>query len=84
MSPFYLLRVFHNAVGVPPHEYQTQVRIAQARKLIRKGMSISQVALTTGFFDQSHLYRNFKRIVGVTPGQYLSQSKIVQYTGEQV
>lgn len=84
ISPFYLLRVFHSEVGVPPHEYQTQVRIAQARKLLRKGMSISQAALETGFFDQSHLSRNFKRIVGVTPGQYLFQSKIVQYTTEKV
>jgi AraC-like DNA-binding protein len=82
LSSFYLLRVFHSEVGVPPHEYQTQVRVAQARKLLRKGMSISQAALATGFFDQSHLSRNFKRIVGVTPGQYLSQGKIVQYTTE--
>ena len=82
LSPFYLLRVFHDEVGLPPHEYQTQVRIAQARKLLRKGVSISQTALETGFFDQSHLSRNFKRIVGVTPGQYLFQSKIVQYTTE--
>jgi AraC-like DNA-binding protein len=82
ISPFYLLRVFHSEVGIPPHEYQTQVRIAQARKLLRKGTSISQAALETGFFDQSHLSRNFRRIVGVTPGQYLSQSKIVQDTTE--
>lgn len=78
LSPFYLLRVFHNQVGFPPHEYQTQVRIAHARKLIRKGNSILQAALETGFFDQSHLSRNFRRIVGMTPGQYLSQYKIVQ------
>jgi AraC-like DNA-binding protein len=70
LSPFYLLRVFHNRAGFPPHEYQTQVRIAHARKLIRNGTSLSQAALETGFFDQSHLTRNFKRIVGVTPRQY--------------
>jgi len=73
LSPFYLLRVFHNQVGFPPHEYQTQLRIAHARKLIRRGNSISQAALETGFFDQSHLSRNFKRIVGVTPRRYFSQ-----------
>ena len=78
LSPFYLLRVFRNQTGVPPHEYQTQVRIAHARKLIHKGLSISQAALETGFFDQSHLTRNFKRIFGITPGRYLSQSNIVQ------
>jgi AraC-like DNA-binding protein len=78
LSPFYLLRVFHAQVGFPPHEYQTQVRIAQARKLLLEGKSISQAALETGFFDQSHLSRNFKRIVGLTPGQYSSQSNNVQ------
>lgn len=71
LSPFYLLRVFHRHVGFPPHEYQTQVRIAHARKLIRNGTSLSQAALETGFFDQSHLSRNFKRIVGITPRRYL-------------
>lgn len=70
LSSYYLLRVFHNRAGFPPHEYQTQVRIAHARKLIRNGTPLSQAALETGFFDQSHLTRNFKRIVGVTPRQY--------------
>ena len=41
LSPFYLLRVFHKEVGVPPHEYQTQVRIAHARKFLHNGHSIS-------------------------------------------
>ena len=82
LSSFHLLRVFRHQVGCPPHEYQTQLRIAHARKLMRKGSSISEVALETGFFDQSHFSRNFKRIVGVTPGQYFAQSKIVQDTTE--
>ena len=82
LSPFYLLRVFHKQVGFPPHEYQTQVRIAHARKLLRSGSSITEAALETGFFDQSHLSKNFKRIVGVTPGRYVSQSNIVQDAAE--
>lgn len=82
LSPFYLLRAFRKQVGCPPHEYQTQVRIARARKLIRKGHTISEVALETGFFDQSHLSRNFKRIVGIPPGQYSLQGKIVQDAAE--
>jgi AraC-like DNA-binding protein len=82
LSSFHLLRVFRNQVGCPPHEYQTQLRIAHARKLMRKGGSISEVALETGFFDQSHFSRNFKRIVGVSPGQYFAQSKIVQDSAE--
>jgi AraC-like DNA-binding protein len=78
LSPFHLLRVFCNQMGVPPHEYQTQLRVIQAGRLLRKGYSISDAALATGFFDQSHLSRNFKRITGLTPGFYLSHSNIVQ------
>jgi AraC-like DNA-binding protein len=78
LSPFYLLRAFHNHVGFPPHEYQIQTRISHARQLIHNGHSLSQVAQETGFFDQSHLSRNFKRIVGIPPGRYLSHSNIVQ------
>jgi AraC-like DNA-binding protein len=84
LSAFYLLRVFRKQIGCPPHEYQTQLRIAHARKLLREGMSISSVALETGFFDQSHFSRNFKRIVGVPPGHYSSQSKIVQDKQEKI
>ncbi len=72
LSSFHLLRIFHDRAGFPPHEYQTQVRIAHARKLIRDGVPLSVAAVETGFFDQSHLSRNFKRIVGVTPRQYFS------------
>jgi AraC-like DNA-binding protein len=78
LSPFHLLRVFSRRVGCPPHEFQTQLRIAHARKLLREGRPISGVALETGFFDQSHFSRHFKRIVGIPPGLYSSQSKIVQ------
>ena len=77
LSAFHLLRAFSKQVGCPPHEYQTQVRIAQARKLIRQGCSLMNVALETGFVDQSHFSRNFKRIVGIPPGEY-SRSKIIQ------
>lgn len=78
LDRFYLLRAFANQVGVPPHEFQTQIRIAHARELIRKGHSISDAALRTGFFDQSHLSRHFKRIVGMTPGEYFSGCNFVQ------
>ncbi len=71
LSPFHLLRVFRQQFGLPPHAYLNQLRIGQAKTLLTQGYSISEVALETGFVDQSHLTRQFKRIVGVTPGQYL-------------
>jgi len=69
LSPFYLARVFSNEVGLPPHAYLTQVRVWRAKKLLSLGWSIAQVAFETGFMDQSHLNRQFKRFIGVTPGQ---------------
>jgi transposase len=57
LSPYYLMGVFHKHVGVPLHQYQTIVRVHRARKLLRSGTAISEVAYSTGFCDQSHLNR---------------------------
>jgi AraC-like DNA-binding protein len=70
LSPFHLIRVFRRQVGLPPHAYLTQVRLKEAKILLALGLPIAQVALLTGFVDQSHLTKHFKRTVGVTPGQY--------------
>ncbi len=70
LSPFYLVRVFAKQVGLPPHAYLTQRRIMTARRLLRLGLPIAQVAVDTGFTDQSHLHRHFKRVMGITPGMY--------------
>lgn len=78
LSPFYLLRMFRAAVGCPPHIYLTNVRIKQAKHLLIQGIPIATVAARTGFVDQSHLTRHFKRAVGVTPGHYQQMRKIIQ------
>jgi AraC-like DNA-binding protein len=69
-SPYHLLRTFRRSVGLTPHAYLIQVRIEAGKRLLRTGNSISDVSATTGFTDQSHFTRHFKRIMGVTPGQY--------------
>jgi AraC-like DNA-binding protein len=74
LSPYYLVRAFHRQLGIPPHRYQTIVRVNRARKLLASGATISDVAYRTGFCDQSHLNRCFKRTLGVTPGKYCSGS----------
>lgn len=73
LSPFHLLRSFHSRIGLPPAAYQTQLRIAEAKKLLRAGCGIAEAAAETGFADQSHLNRHFQRIVGTTPGRYAQQ-----------
>jgi len=70
LKPLRLLRVFQRQLGLPPHTYLIQVRVARAKEMLANGLPISQVAFDTGFTDQSHLNRHFKRLVGVTPGQY--------------
>ncbi|MDT8903289.1 AraC family transcriptional regulator [Anaeroselena agilis] len=70
-SPFHLCRVFERAVGVPPHVYQLDVRLTKAAELLAGGRKIITVALETGFCDQSHFHKAFKRKFGVTPRQYL-------------
>ena len=70
LSRYHLVRVFKNTVGIPPHAYLRQVRISQAKARLRRGESVAQVAVATGFADQSHLTRWFKRFWGFTPGHY--------------
>jgi AraC-like DNA-binding protein len=74
LSPYYLVRAFHKQVGVPPHQYQTNIRVLRARRLLRSGTPISEVAITSGFCDQSHLNRCFKSTLGTTPGRYVNGS----------
>ncbi len=81
VTAFHLIRLFRSELGVPPHEYQTQLRVAHARRLIRSGAPIATAAIETGFCDQSHLGRRFKRIVGMTPSEYVAKSNIVQDRG---
>ena len=71
LSPFYFNRLFSERFGIPPHAFQVQLRLSQAKKLLREGEGIAKTALQTGFAGQSHLTRHFKRIFGITPGQYL-------------
>lgn len=67
MDPLYLIRVFKREVGVAPHSYQIQTRVARVQALLRAGMDLAQASLACGFFDQSHMARAFKKVVGVTP-----------------
>lgn len=70
MSAYHLLRVFRSETGLPPHAFQEQVRVNRAKDFLRAGSSIADVSFNTGFSDQSHFSRHFKKMTGVTPGQY--------------
>jgi AraC-like DNA-binding protein len=71
VGAYHLLHVFRKSVGMPPHAYHVQMRVSQARKLLQDGYSIVDSALETGFYDQSHFTKKFKRVVGLTPREYV-------------
>jgi len=75
MCRYSLVRAFTREVGVPPHAYQTTLRVHRARELIGTGLPIAQVALEVGFADQSHLNRHFKHVLGFTPGHYARETR---------
>ncbi len=70
LSPFYLVRVFTRVTGLPPHAYHMQRRVACARNLLETSLPLVDVALACGFSDQSHLTRQFKKVLGIPPGTY--------------
>lgn len=76
LSPYHLIHVFREEMGVPPHAYLRQIRIRKAKDLLKSGYPLAEAAQAVGFTDQSHLNRWFKRLWGITPGQYRNS---VQY-----
>ena len=71
LDTFRLLRAFRKVHGVPPHRYQIALRVERAKQLIQDQVGpLAAIAFETGFADQSHLTRNFKRWAGVTPLVY--------------
>lgn len=73
VSQFHLLRMFKQQTGVSPHQFRIGVRISKAKILLRKEMPLVEVALETGFSDQSHFSNTFKRHAGVTPQTYIKR-----------
>lgn len=70
LSPSYLIRAFNAYYGLTPHGYLIDCRLQLARDGLRRGDAIAQVAAQSGFADQAHLQRLFKRTLATTPGQY--------------
>ncbi|MGH3567672.1 MAG: AraC family transcriptional regulator [Pseudonocardia sp.] len=69
--PGQLVRAFTREYGIPPHRYLTGRRVALARRLLLEGMRPAAAAAMAGFYDQSHLTRHFKRLLGTSPGRYV-------------
>ncbi len=71
LSVFHFARAFKQSEGVTPHSYLLQQRIERAQQLLTgTDLPVSEIALATGFFDQSHFARHFRERVGTPPSTF--------------
>lgn len=71
LSKYHLLRLFTRQKGISPYRYLETIRINQAKRRLEQGILPIEVASLTGFSDQSHFTNFFKKLIGLTPKQYM-------------
>jgi len=78
LSPYHFARQFKAATGLPPYQYVILRRVERTKELLQAGtdLSLAEVAARAGFSDQSQFTHHFKRLVGVTPGQFRTPARI--------
>ncbi|ALB45395.1 AraC family ligand binding domain-containing protein [Clostridium beijerinckii] len=72
LSKYYLLHSFTKQKGISPYNYLQTIRISKAKKMLEQGVAPIDVAFKTGFTDQSHFTNFFKKLIGLTPKQYMN------------
>ena len=75
LTKFQLIGLFKHTIGLTPHVYLTQVRLNAACRLLKRGHSLAETAIATGFYDQSAMNRHFKRCYAITPLQFASANR---------
>jgi AraC-like DNA-binding protein len=70
LTRFELARQFRRCRGTSPHRYATMRRLDRARRLIAADTSLADAAAASGFADQSHMTRQFKKAYGIAPGEW--------------
>lgn len=71
VSKYHYIRRFKEISGLTPHKFQIQSRIRKSQKLLISQNSIADISLIVGFYDQSHFDKYFKKIVGISPTEYI-------------
>ena len=76
LSPNYLSRIFHEEMGTTLSTYLNHVRVTKAKAFLRHGdLRLIDIAAAVGFEDPSYFTKVFKRITGVNPLAYRTQTK---------
>lgn len=70
LDRFSLSRQFRTVFGTSPHRYLVMRRLDRAKAELRAGATLADAAAASGFADQSHMTRHFKKAYGMTPGQW--------------
>lgn len=81
VSKYYFLRKFKSIIGMSPHHFCIQNRIRKSQSLLNAEKTIGEISAKMGFYDQSHFNKAFRRIVGISPSEYIrSKKKLRQAT----
>lgn len=82
LSPAHFSRAFKESIGRAPHQHLLVLRLDRARRLLEQpNIALSDIAFRTGFADQAHFTRFFKRRFGVTPGAVVRERLRHRVTG---
>ena len=77
MNLYYFSRLFKQSTGLSPHRYVLEQRISRAQQFLRSSdMTIFEASVRTGFADQRHFAKVFRRFVGVSPTEYRAKSRM--------
>ena len=71
-SPVHFERVFKSSTGLTPHQYLIKIRLQKAKEILKgEDCSIEEVAKRCGFVNTGHFSTTFKRIVGMSPSEFI-------------
>lgn len=80
LTPQHICRIFKCCTRMRPTEYIARIRIDNAKGLlVRDSRSICEIALLCGFENENYFWKTFKRITGVTPGEYRAANSLYLY-----
>ncbi len=77
LSTSQFARAFRRSTGMPPHRWHLNARIRRAQQwMLDTDLPLAEIALESGFADQSHFANTFTRLVGISPGVWRREQRL--------